>query len=272
MELHRTKQTLRQLSNVQNSKQTGNRGGRKMRVYKTTDYSQFRTVSGNRDIDSANFKNLLKAVSEKNLLDINPIVVNKNMEVIDGQHRLAVAKALRVPVYYYIAGRVNHSDIIVLNNVSKRWNMFNFANYWAKRGYKSYAFIVEMHKKHSIPVSNLLGVINDMAVGTNKKSYIKVKQFKDGQMELNDIQKMLLTRFCDKLETLQKYFPFAKQRNFVGAFFMISRSEKFDFRKLVKRLDAGAKIEKQPDVTDYKRELENAYNYNIHVKNRVRLF
>ena len=55
-------------------------------VYQTKDYDIFQCIRGNRNI---NINNVLKiAISIKKMSQIEPIVIDSNFFVIDGQHRL----------------------------------------------------------------------------------------------------------------------------------------------------------------------------------------
>jgi len=56
------------------------------KFFETTDYTKFKKTRGNRPVDPAHVEQLKKLISDKDLFD--PIRVNKDMEVIDGQHTL----------------------------------------------------------------------------------------------------------------------------------------------------------------------------------------
>ena len=75
-----------------------------MKVEETTDYKQFKKVKGNRGYAQRHLKNLVSSIAQNNLLQYSPIIVNDKMEVIDGQHRLAAAQSLGLPIYYVVAG------------------------------------------------------------------------------------------------------------------------------------------------------------------------
>lgn len=62
-----------------------------LKTYITRDYSVFKYLSGNRDINLHNVNNIVKNVLENGLLP-TIVIVNENMEVIDGQHRIEAFK------------------------------------------------------------------------------------------------------------------------------------------------------------------------------------
>ena len=81
-------------------------------IYKTTDYSQFKFLPGNRKI-AGNI--LIESILEKNKLATHPIVVSKDMFVIDGQHRLDAASSLGIPIYYIIDEDFEPDDITLVS-------------------------------------------------------------------------------------------------------------------------------------------------------------
>lgn len=60
-----------------------------MQIYKTKDYTSFRAIVSNREVNKAHVKKLAASIRKKNLLYIRPVIVNDRMEIIDGQHRVA---------------------------------------------------------------------------------------------------------------------------------------------------------------------------------------
>ena len=59
-------------------------------VYSTKDYDAFKFDDGNRNINPAKVKNIVRSFHEEQLPV--PIVVDKAMTVLDGQHRLQAAR------------------------------------------------------------------------------------------------------------------------------------------------------------------------------------
>jgi len=107
----------------------------------TTDYDQFKLVDSNRVINTAHVNKLIKAIRAKNMLHLKPIDVNENLEIIDGQHRLAAARALNVPVYYRVVPGLTKEDMNTLNTASKNWTNVDWLNYYTKNGFPAYELL-----------------------------------------------------------------------------------------------------------------------------------
>src|SRR5579872_7486370 len=109
-------------------------------VFSTEDYNIFSTLTGNRDVYPRHVRRLVR-VLEKNptFTRSNPIRVNKNMEVIDGQHRLAAFKSFADrngeyhPVFYIVQDG-SLEDAKSLNAGSKPWGPADYAKAYAASG------------------------------------------------------------------------------------------------------------------------------------------
>lgn len=75
---------------------------------------------------------------------MNPIIVNENFEVIDGQTRLAACKELGVPAYYIVVPKIGIDECMVLNANSKTWTIFDYIVSYAEQGNENYKRILQL--------------------------------------------------------------------------------------------------------------------------------
>jgi len=122
------------------------------KILHTTDYGMFENIHSNRDVDRHHLRRLTKAIQTKNLLYLFPIVVNKSMEVVDGQHRLKVAEALGLPIFYLIDNDITKADIAMVNNNRKSWVSKNFIDFYAKEGVKEYKQLKKLLDDYQITI------------------------------------------------------------------------------------------------------------------------
>lgn len=108
-----------------------------LKTYITRDYSVFKYLSGNRDINLHNVNNIVKNVLENGLLP-TIVIVNENMEVIDGQHRIEAFKQLNLPVEFQIRKGLGLKDCIAYNVSSKKWETVDYIKSYAERGIDDY--------------------------------------------------------------------------------------------------------------------------------------
>jgi hypothetical protein len=119
-------------------------------IQKTREYDKFNFRVDNREaINQAHVARLKESISARNLLEFRPIIVNVQMEILDGQHRLLAAKGLGVDIYYQVEEELRPEDIIALN-VSKSWGIGDFLNYYLKNGYPEYRKLKDFLDKNRL--------------------------------------------------------------------------------------------------------------------------
>lgn len=138
------------------------------KIYKTKNYTQFWLIKGNRKITQNHLKDLTLSIMSNNLLDYNPIVVTEDKGIIDGQHRLEVARNNRLSLSYIIAPGANIDQVRQLNRYNKRWNGYDFIYSYATLGNKEYQWLLSFMEAHDVPYSTALILI----FGENRPSRI----------------------------------------------------------------------------------------------------
>ena len=128
-------------------------------IKSTSDYDIFKFREDNREkIDYNHVKRLVLSITQKNLLELRPICVNRKMEIIDGQHRLLAAKELGVEVFYEVKADLVKEDIILMN-ISKSWSLPDYHNFYVKNDYEEYKKLNEFMIKHGISLKVALCII-----------------------------------------------------------------------------------------------------------------
>lgn len=107
-------------------------------IQKTNDYSIFKKHLSNRELDPGNLKKITASIRARNLLAFRPILVDSEMRVIDGQHRLMVAKILGLEIFYQVQQECTHEDIVLLNQHQKGWKIEDYIDYFISLGNQNY--------------------------------------------------------------------------------------------------------------------------------------
>lgn len=129
-----------------------------MKVKSTTDYGIFKFREDNREkIDKAHVRKIAESIQARNLLEMRPIMVNADMEIMDGQHRLLAAQSVGVAIYYQMKEELQPEDIILMN-ISKSWGSVDYLNYYVRNGYPEYVKLKEFMKTNNIALKIALGL------------------------------------------------------------------------------------------------------------------
>lgn len=210
----------------------------------TRDYSVFKLIKGNRTLNKRNFAKLVSSMKEKQL--IIPILVNKNMEVIDGQHRLEVEKELNLPVYYYVQEDYGIEEVKRANMVSSTWTKEDFLDMHITEGKESYIEIKRLLDESGI---NLSDILKAFSIVQDSNVDIIAKQFEDGTFKIEGID--AVESFLIALKDFNE-FEFYNTRQFVRAFMKLFFEEAYDHEKMVGRIaKRKTYITKRSTIDDY---------------------
>ena len=148
------------------------------RIYKTIDYYLFNKLCGNRDVLEGR-KNVIKKSIQENGYIRNPIVVNENMEIIDGQGRFEALKELGLPVEYVIAEGIGHKECVVLNANQKNWKTADYIKSFSQLGVRDYQILEQMCNMFSyLDPANIATVCSGLAGGGMISRIIREGNFK----------------------------------------------------------------------------------------------
>lgn len=129
-------------------------------VIKTNKYDIFKKHESNRKIDEVNLKRIINSIKVNNLLEFRPILVDVEMRIIDGQHRLEAAKSLNIDVYYQIDREATHEHIVTLNQAQKRWEINDYLNYYASLGNSEYIKLKKYCDTRNITPNEVLSYLD----------------------------------------------------------------------------------------------------------------
>nr|DAZ24984.1 MAG TPA: chromosome partitioning protein [Caudoviricetes sp.] len=98
----------------------------------TKDYERFKLLEFNRKGLDRNHINKIKDSISKNGYIGNPILVNDDFEIFDGQHRFTALKEMGLEVPYEIRN-IAYDSIIDLNITQKKWGIEDYVNYYCEK-------------------------------------------------------------------------------------------------------------------------------------------
>ena len=117
-------------------------------VHTTEYYTRFEFNELNRGVDAAHVRKLKKNIKDIGL--VQPITVDSDGHIIDGQHRFHACRELGIPVRYIIQDSMNMEDVVALNNMSKPWSTLDKVQSFAAQGNELYKQCLQwqmLHKK-----------------------------------------------------------------------------------------------------------------------------
>lgn len=227
------------------------------------DYSIFKNVHGNRELNDNNLKNIMENYKAGiDLFAYIPILVDGNYFVYDGQHRLEVCKRLGIPVYYVIVEGQNLDSLIRLNNAQKKWSQEDYLRSYIQQGNEQYVLLDEYMKRLNLNISTAMSFLSQRE--------IKGPEFKSGRFKVGSSERA--EAIGNIYNSMLKIAPKLKGKNFRRACVKLERLENYSHRqmlaKLTYRKDAAFAAD---NMAAQMRILEDIYNYNSR-KEHIRLF
>ena len=225
-----------------------------MEIKKTKNYEMFKGIVGNREVRPVGVANLTKAIMHKNMLALNPIIVNEKMEVIDGQHRLEVAKNNMLDIYYVVASEGNLEDIQMLNANMRPWTGKDYLHSYVSVGKPAYVLIKELMEEYSLPLSHAVSIVSGDGGGVWTK-------FKRGTINIIH-ERSEIEMLAQAFSLIRPYIQGRAymDREFVRAF--IKTLESVSAEDLIVKLESSnLMIEPETHVRDYIRQFEDILNW-----------
>lgn len=225
-----------------------------MAVQKTTDYSLFKTIKGNREVTMGHILRLKRNIEKHNMLADQPILVNSKMEVIDGQHRLEAAKQLGVPIFWKQGDAEDIRDTQLLNSATRPWASQDYLNSYISAGNKHYKELQEFVNHYHLPISFSAALLSG-TVSLRGPFYDK---FKSGDFVVED--RDFAKDIAEKVVALRRYCEESvpSDRDFIRA--VETMWEHMDQEQIVDMLSLwGKKVTRRATTIDYLRQFEDIY-------------
>ena len=198
------------------------------------------------------------------MLEIRPITVNKNMEVIDGQHRLEACKILNQPIFYVIQEDSQDEDMILLNNSQKRWSLEDYVHFYSSRGKEAYKSLEEASKNTQLTCREVL-----IFLGLNGGTQFQIMKNGTFDKDLkNEIQNLKEKSFL--IDQISRYIDektfgkktYLKQLSFKRSLIILMNSHPFNFDTFIKKIEIGiSRIHPCTTVSQYYELFKSIYNY-----------
>jgi hypothetical protein len=232
-------------------------------VHFTKDLSKFNLHNVNREVKAPKvrrLKNLMNADGVK----LVPIIVNKNFDVIDGQHRLVAARETGNGIYYLVDNSIPTSSKGIFDAARKfnqsmnEWSKKDYIHGFCVQGLEDYKTLDEFTKE--FPMFSLTECI--MLLQNSGTRHVAKDVFSDGRFKVVNLN--IARKWANHLLQLKPYFEFGYNKSlFVRAFIdILSSRPEFDFESFLHKVQLRpGSIYLCGDKVSYRIMIENIYNY-----------
>jgi hypothetical protein len=235
-------------------------------VQSTTNYGLFQFMDSNRDTNRGHIEALKAAFEESgNFTQVQPILVNENFQIIDGQHRFVACQELGVPIYYTQVAGLGVEDARKMNVLHRKWFGIDYAKSYAEAGDTNYQRFLQLMEDYGFSITTTI----TYCLGSDPQGVFK--SFRNGGFVLEDENGA--RERLEKLQQVQEFVTFGTNEAFTRALLKVIQLENYDHRRMLRKLAANPQLIRQMGtVQEMLRMLEDVYNYNMSEANRLRFF
>ena len=227
------------------------------------DYKEFKIITSNREISPTKVRHIMKSIKEMDLTEANPIIVNQNFEVLDGQHRLEACKLLKLPIYWHQVPVNGLTDkaMILLNANQQSWTQTDYVRHYAKKGVDSYKIVLNMVNNRGYSMSCALSMCSQQGSSTTG--------VKNGTMKIGKIPIYIIDGVLKEFRSIISWNIDTK---LVRAVVRLLKSTEYDHRQDFVKISAQRyNMVRFADDRDYVKFFEECLNKGKMKKNRVKL-
>tara|TARA_R110002153_G_scaffold2986_1_gene14125 strand:- start:717 stop:1457 length:741 start_codon:yes stop_codon:yes gene_type:complete len=232
-----------------------------MKIQTTTNLDQFQFDPRNRLVIQSFVKLLVESLKEHGQL--MPIIVNKDMVVADGQHRLEALRALNqtadIPVEVkYIKRDIPFHIVPEMNANQRQWRIQDWIHYYAESGNEDYANLQAYAEAYKpLKLSALASFLHENNAASSHTIVIRNGEFK---FELTDEKKYIL----DKMLALSKIRDMFCQKSVLIGIMWLQRDSNFDAQRLFYALERNFEsILQQSGTGNWARHMLYWYNKGL---------
>jgi hypothetical protein len=237
------------------------------KIYETRDYGMFKKHSQNVPLDERHLIKIMESIKKKNLLHLEPIIVDSEYRVVDGQHRLEAAKRLELSIFYIIAEDSKPEDMRQMN-ISRTWKREHYLHNFVECGFPEYIKLKKFMDKTGLSLKNVFVI---WGIEGRGRANLKRDDFRDGNFKCPSLDKMeislLFLAKCNKVidyvkERIEGKKDFLRTPTFLRALYVFLSLESVNFDFFMKKLPYKLNlIRPQARVIDFVNIFRQIYNY-----------
>lgn len=235
-------------------------------LLQTKDYSKFKCDIKNRPVSDDKVAFFVKQFSAgKFFMKEFPVIVDKDMVILDGQHRYEASKKLDMSVYFRFADSLT-IDSVTDVQVNAGWKTEDYIHAFIQQKNQNYIILNRFIKRYKITTSVACILLSG---GTQHGSLAKLG-FYDGTFVVKNEDKA-----HELAGAINEYGSMALNLNrdkaFCIAIVKILEHPEFDEKRMKSQLSKYVSLIKRQVTTEgYLRNLEEVYNYHLFTKNKIR--
>lgn len=245
-------------------------------IFKTTDYDKFKFLVGNREVNKHNVNKIKESIKAIGYKQSQPVIVDIDFRIIDGQHRFTACQELNEPVYFTFEICEESSIELTqkLNIDQKNWGVLDFIKSYAKRGYQDYIDFMDFMDERGITHDALLILTYGHRTATINAA------IKEGKLVFGEDEMTMAKYYYDKIIEIQDAIPTTLDidkkinKNIMNtktcqALRRIIKCDRYDQKRMLSQIATGYRSIDFRSVSSCGESLVSLYNIRLKKSNRL---
>ncbi len=233
---------------------------------KTMEYTRFKLLKYNREIRVDHVNKIIRENEDEFELHNFPINVNKNFEIIDGQHRFTACEKMGWPVYFIQIPKdvTTWKDVSRVNIAVKKHTLSDTLHLLLSVGNPEILRckeIYDAYKSDKLHFETVVKLCCQFGPGGGQiREQLHTETF---EIHFEDETQEILGALLD----INKNFEHAYKEAFIFAIAKIYKEKKIKLTPLLKRLtELSYKLHKRTSKEDYGNHIKQVFNYGKKTK------
>lgn len=232
-----------------------------MEIQCTTDYSIFKPFNEQRILRPRLTAKIQRSMKKRGFVPSHPITADKNMEVVDGQHRLRAAMNLGLCVYYVVVDKLGIDDIREMAQAMEKWSTDDYVTSNVRQGNQDYVRLLALKELSGLSWQAFL------YASFADYSHTREDMF-SGKFDLSEIKERSIMEFIERFELFKS--PEVACKHWGHRFFVVACAQmfshpKYDHEDMKQKITyQSSRLIKCVNAADYLDNLGAIYNYKRH--------
>lgn len=241
-------------------------------IFETEEHDKIGMLKGNRTLDLNNLKKIKKSIVDNGYKKSQPITLDKDLCIMDGQHRKKSCEELNISMPFVIELENDNSLKLTqqLNSNQKNWKITDFINSYADRDFKDYKLFKKFVKEEEISESLLLWLLYHSRNGEIQN------RVKEGKLVCTELQLATAKEVLKKAREIRAALPSQtpQYKNFMKDKVLIPltsimEEEKYSHDRMIKQMREEYYNLQLDSMVNVGTSLVNIYNKKLGAKNRL---
>ena len=226
-------------------------------------------------VNTNHVKNLKSSMMQEGFLRSQAIIVDENLNIIDGHHRFTASKELGIPLYYKIVKNADIFQYAKVTSLNKSWSAVDWVQYHASSGNKDFMKLSELMKSFNLKIAIAIPLAENVRDTGVKPDRLYRGSLRDRMMNKDfDVRNWgavwdkakMITQVRDRVPLV------AKIGGFQNAWLYLSIHPRYEHKRMLQKLDKySGLIKEQPTYALHLEQLLLVYNYRTNKNDKLKL-